>query len=252
MALQILCGLQILNVERGALNNSILCQMGVIGTGAVESETAQYIQQSGFVSIPPQPQAGQTTSESLVLRGISNRDYVFATRDVLSQQMYANMNYGEVMIYAAGADGNAQAKIKCDQYGNIILYTKDDNTVNGNGMTMTINTSANGGTPGFGFYAAFGSFVFDATGLHINHVTGASMDLGGINLPAPLASAVPTTFLNVNAGSITMNGICNLGVAGPTMAYLPMVSAIAPQQPPQPLPPFTTTPSATVFAALGI
>ena len=252
MATTILTGLQILSVERGALNNSITCQMGEVGTSVVESENAQLMQQSGFVSIPPQPVPGQTASESIVIRGAGNRDYVIATRDVLSQQIYANMNYGESMMYAAGSDGQGQARFKCDTNGNVLMYTTDDNTAKGNGMSFSMLTGANGQTASLSFFAPFGSFVFDSTGFHMQTVSGGTFDLGGINLPAPLSSALPNTYCNINAGMITLNGMCNLGVAGPSGSYLPAVMALTPIPTPTPLPLFTTTANSTIFFALGI
>ena len=245
--ISIVAGLQILTVERGSVNNSILVQMGEVQSGLVEGDLTQYFQYPGFCSLPPAAQPGQTASEMLVVKGIDNTDICFSGRDLVSQSIYANMGYGETTMYAGGLYGLGQARVKCDQRGNIIIYTTDNNLLGGNGIKFQISPTA------LSFNAPWGSIIFDETSFRMNHISGATFDIGtGISLPPPFSALILPTQCTINAGQITLNGLTRLGQAGPTNTYLPAAMALTPVLPPQPMPPFTTTLSGNVFFATGV
>lgn len=234
---KIVPSLNILNVALADDNNSVEVQMGDVFSQDVESFTAQWVQHSGFCSLPPNAVPGKTASEGMLLKG-TNRDFVFASRDVASQANYGNLKPGESCIYAAGPDGTGQARVMAKADGTVNLYTTDTNKNDGNGVYFQVAPN------GFYMMAPWGKFVFDATGLHITHSSGAAFHLGAISLPGPLSSL--GTFARLTAATTTIESSGVMLGAGPVYmaaAY----SLIPPASPGQPSPPFTQAVSSGVF-----
>lgn len=236
MAESIIPSLNILNATLSDTNNSVEVQMGDVVNQEVESYTAQWVQQTGFCSLPPTAVAGKSASEGIMLKG-TNRDFVFASRDVASQSNYGNLKAGEATVYACGPDGTAQARMMCKADGSVNLYTTDTNKVDGNGVYFQVSPT------GFFMMAPWGKFVFDATGFHMKTASGASFDLGSVALPGPLSAL--ETFARVTAATVTLDsaGI----ILGPPGVYFP--AAYGPLAG-SPVPPFASLASTSVFVGV--
>lgn len=233
----IIPGLNITNTTLSNKNNSVEAQLGDVVNEEVESYSAQWVQHTGFCSLPPNAIPGKTSSECILLKS-SNRDYVFASRDVASQGNYGNLNPGESCIYAAGPEGTAQARVMCKQDGSVNLYTTDTNDATGKGVYFQVSPT------GFFMMAPWGKFVFDATGFHMSTSSGASFHLGGLNFPGPLAALGTYARLSAATTTIDSAGI----MLGPPGLYLPATySLIPPASPGQPSPPFTQAVSTSVL-----
>lgn len=207
-------GLQILNITAGTHNNSMVAQVGDVISGNVESYTAQYVQQVGFCSIPPKAIPGISAADCILFKEVS-RDFILATRDVASQANYGNLSYGETALYAAGANGTAQGRCILKGDGSVTLFTTDDNTATGNGVSLGITPTA------FSFKAPWGKMTFDKTGLHISTISGASLDMIGV------ADPITGNAVTITTGNCTVNsGTINLGPV--TGVNLPAAVSIIP------------------------
>ncbi len=142
--------------------------------------------------------------------------------------MSGNLKDGETALYAAGPDGAGQAAVLLKADGSLTLFTTDDNTASGNGVSFKVAPDK------MQFIAPWGSLTFDATGLHIKTNTGARFDLGAISAPPPLDALVPS-YCKITAGTVSINGklatsidspMISLGVAGPLPLAPLMVSLI--------------------------
>lgn len=213
----IIPSLNILNVSLGDMNNSVEVQMGDVIAEEPENYTAQWIQHTGFCSLPPTAIANKSASEGMLLKR-SDRDYVFASRDLLSQIIYGNLNPGEVTIYSAGADGTGQARVMLKGDGSISFYTTDDNTANGNALQLTLSP-----TTGLSFVSAFGSMTFDQAGFRVSTTSGASFNV--------MSTSDPTTgnAIMMSAGSCTINsGMITLGTPTNTAVPFGVVYGVLP------------------------
>ncbi len=233
----IIPSLNILNATISDTNNSVEVQMGDVISEEVENYTAQWVQHTGFCSLPPNAVPNKSAAEGMVLKR-TDRDFVFASRDVASQINYGNLNPGESCLYACGPDGTAQARLMCKADGSVNMYTTDDNTASGKGVYFQVSPTA------FTMMAPWGKFVFDGTGFHMTTASGAMFHLGGINLPGPLAAL--GTYARLTAATTTIESSGVMLGAGPVYmaaAY----SLIPPATPGQPSPPFTQAVSTGVF-----
>lgn len=199
----IIPSVNIMNVALGSENNSVLAQVGDVQNEDVEDYQCQWVQQSGFCSLPPNAVPNGTSSEGIMLK-TSYNSYVFASRDFASQANYGQLAPGESCMYAAGPDGSAQARMMCKADGSVTMYTTDDNTINGNAIYIRVSPK------GFEFKAPFGRMTFDSTGFHVANASGARMDLAGTAAPPPLDTVIGSSItftapsFNVNSGSIML------------------------------------------------
>jgi len=228
-------------------NNTISLTTGDAVIGETVGPTVQLWQQVGFASIPalPEPNVGSAESVNLI-RGIG--DISVATRDLRNQDIYGNLNPGEVCLYATGpvASMPGQARVLLKGDGSITLFTTAD-TINPDGSTSpTGNTSAGPGIyftlspTGLIFSSPFGGFIFDKTGFHVKTVNGASLDM--VNLSPTPIGGLPgmTSSIQLTSSISTINsGLINLGpdVTSGGLGYLPAVTSMIPPGPVPGIPP---------------
>jgi hypothetical protein len=214
--MQIVTGVQILNISSGDTNNSIVAQVGDVISQDVESYTAQYIQQVGFVSLPPKAVPGVSGAECIMLRDVQ-RDMVIGSRDVATQANYGQLTYGETTIYGAGIDGTSQGRVMIKTDGSVTMYTTDDNTAAGNAVYIRVSPK------GFEFKSPFGKLTCDESGWHMANNSGARLDLIGNPNPVTGSSATLT------GGTVTINSpMIMLGTPVNTALPLPVVYGIVP------------------------
>ena len=187
----------ILNVALSPTNGSLVAQIGDVQNEDVENYDAQWVQQSGFCSVPPNAVPNQTASEGVVLK-TQYRDYVIACRDFSTQNNYGNIGPGEFCVYAAGAAGTSQGKIVGKNNGSVTIYSTDDNTSSGSGVYFQVSPNA------FSFVAPWGSIIFDKNGFHLNTVSGAGFNLGGFAAAGPLSTLIGN-ICNITASSTTIS-----------------------------------------------
>lgn len=131
-------GLDILTTTVNASTKRILAQTGDVVKDATETDGAEWWQHVGFASRPPKPQAGKQAAQAVVLK-TSDRDVVIGSVDQRGLALYGNLDHGESCLYAAGTDGEAQARILLKKDGSISLYTRKGNTKTGAGMIMQVD-----------------------------------------------------------------------------------------------------------------
>lgn len=131
-------GLDILTTTVNASTKRILAQTGDVVADATETDGAEWWQHVGFASRPPKPQAGKQAAQAVVLK-TSDRDVVIGSVDQRGLDLYGNLDHGESCLYAAGEDGEAQARILLKKDGSISLYTRKGNTKTGAGMIVQVD-----------------------------------------------------------------------------------------------------------------
>lgn len=131
-------GLDILTTTVNASTKRILAQTGDVVKDATETDGAEWWQHVGFASRPPKPQAGKQAAQAVVLK-TSDRDVAIGSVDQRGLALYGNLDHGESCLYAAGEDGEAQARVLLKKDGSINLYTRKGNTSSGAGMIVQID-----------------------------------------------------------------------------------------------------------------
>lgn len=137
-------GLDILNTTRDEVTKTLLGFLGDVigaargGAAAVDGDKAEWWQHVGFLSRPSKPEAGKQSAQAMAFRR-SDRDVIFASRDLRGQDLAGDLGYGETFLYAPGEDGRGQAKIKLCKDGSIVIYTKKGNVSSGVGMVVQLD-----------------------------------------------------------------------------------------------------------------
>lgn len=233
--------------ESGNSVNSITLNLGVAYSGETVTSNALLFTPPGLTSIPLGPGSidsngnfvGSNTSQEAAqaVAYVRNDQWiVLGTRDTRTQFTPGNLQPGETAVYATGSP--AQTIHKLDGSVTMATIASSDNTSQ---VYLSVSPTA------LTFMAPWGRLVFDATGFHVATATGAQFDLSGIAAPGPLSSV--STFANINAAIINMNGSSvNLGL--PTAGYFQAVISPVPAPSGTPLPPFSTTVSTSINLAL--
>lgn len=131
-------GLDILTTFVNATTKRILVQTGDVVKDATEADGTEWWQHVGFASRPPKPQAGKQAAQAVVCK-TSDRDVAVASVDQRGLALYGNLDHGETCIYAAGEDGEAQARALFKKNGSISLYTRVGNSPTGAGMIFQLD-----------------------------------------------------------------------------------------------------------------
>lgn len=202
----IIPSVNILNASLDPQSNSVLCQIGDVQNEDPEDYQVQWVQQSGFASLPPNAIPNQTAGEGIMLK-TSYNSFVFACRDYTSQANYGNLSAGEVSIYAAGPTGTGQARVQCKADGSVSLITTSDNTAS------TPNVGLNITPTGFYVNYPFGKIALDAAGFRVTTSSGASMSLMTTSDPTT-GNAFMVTCGNatISANIITLGNPVNTAV----------------------------------------
>lgn len=178
-------GKDILSTVVDAVSGTILAQIGDVGAQYSDAGNCEWWQHVGYASRPPLPVGGKSAAQCISIRG--SRDAIIASRDTRSNAIYGNLGDGETCVYAAGKDGNAQARVVLKADGSITMMTTDTNTgPDAGGQVVMLRVSPQGG---FQFTSQWGSMVLDQTGFHVKTAAGPRIDMGGVNFPG--LSSVP-------------------------------------------------------------
>lgn len=211
-------------------NNTVSLTTGDAVIGEVTGPKTQCWQQFGFASRPAMAAPGLGSAQTInIIR--PNGDIAIAGRDLRDQSIYGNLSNGDTCVYGTGAAGLGQARVYVNgNNGSITLYTTGDgpdggmaNTDSGVGVYLRVAPDR------LSFMAPWGKLVFDASGFHVQTLTGAAFNLSNVNLPAPIGGF---NSARITASSITLDApnVC-LGpspTAGGVLGYMPAVFGILP------------------------
>src|SRR3990167_5738707 len=177
-------GVDILTTTVNKTTGKILAQVGSVTEQTTDGDNVEWWQHVGWASRPSKPDAGKKAAQGLTLSA-GDHDVCIASQDVRCLDQYGNLDFGEFCAYAAGEDAKAQARIIGKKDGSVTLFTTDDNTKDGKSVYFRVAPD------GFMWVAPWGKLVFDATGFHLLHASGASFDLGGIGGGPPPPPRLP-------------------------------------------------------------
>jgi hypothetical protein len=154
----------VLRTSVSSKTKRILAQVGSVVGRTVDGVQSEWWQHVGFISRPSKPVAGHEAARAISLRR-GNVDAIIASEDDRGLELKGNLADGETCIYAAGEDGNAQARILLKADGSVNIFTKSGNTSAGTGMGVFVSpdgsislTSHNGGAMLIGTDASIKAF----------------------------------------------------------------------------------------------
>lgn len=193
-------GLDILGTTVNAATKRILAQIGDVVKEAVDSDGVEWWQHVGLASRPPKPEAKKQAAQAVVLK-TSDRDVAIASVDQRGLSLYGNLEYGETCLYAAGEDGEGQARILLKANGNIALYTAEGNVEGGGSVTIQCNSDGE-----LHLGSSYGGISVTADGIVIAHSSGAAIQLNssGITLIG--------TGIALNGGSVSLGANATMPV----------------------------------------
>lgn len=116
---------------------AIMAQTGDAATGEVEADNVTWMQHVGLISRPPKPVAGKQSAEAVSLR-FHDHDVIVASRDLRGLELAGQLGEGETCIYAAGSDGQGQARLLVKGDGAIAMYALKGNAPGGDSVTMQL------------------------------------------------------------------------------------------------------------------
>jgi hypothetical protein len=140
---------------------------------------------------------------------------IFAAVDALPARV-GNIKADETAI--TGPEGST-GRVMVKKSGTVALVTNADNSEGSKMVALMVAPD------GLRFSAPWGSFRFDATGLHVRTAGGPAIDMGQMNIPGlpdSIAGAL-TGYCNITAPSIKLNG--NLVYLGAGTTYDNCLSA---------------------------
>lgn len=215
-------GVHVLATKVGETSRRIVAQLGS-AVGDTYSDNSEWYQHVGFVSMPPNPEAGKSAATTVTVED-GGRDVVIASQDLRGLELYGNLKPGDACVYSAGLDGTKQAKTLWRGDGAITTYTTEGNIAGGRAIYFRTGPGvdvATGAPDGFSWAAPWGTMKFDWTGFHIVLESGAEFHLGGITgLPAPLDQI--GTYCRIQSATMTTSSSNQSLGAGPG---LPLASA---------------------------
>jgi hypothetical protein len=184
------------------LNGSVTLNLGIAESGEMFSGQAELWSPSGILSVPMLPASANNNVDAAqaLYFNVNDQKVVFATRDTRAQGQAGNINAGETVVYAPGS--NASTLYKNDGSITHMTTSAADSTQN---VYLKISPA------GLQFVAPWGNITFDATGFHINTISGAAFDLGGVSLPGPLAT-LAGNYATITASNTTISSpFINIG-----------------------------------------
>lgn len=134
--------------------NTILCQIGNSASQVVDSDACELWQTPGVWSLPAAPTQGKPSCQALILKH-SNRDMIFATRDLRNSAIYGNLKPGETCVGAS--TGQARILFKAD--GSVNTVTTSDNTAGGQTLLHHF------GPDGLNIVTPWGGITVNSTGI---------------------------------------------------------------------------------------
>lgn len=134
-------GMDVLSTTVSAKTRKILVQVGNVLKKTVESNAVEWIQHVGIVSLPSTAVPGKNAAQCIVLK-TGDHDVVIGSSDLRGLELAGELKSGETCVYAAGEDGEGQARALFKANGGIHLYTRKGNRPDGVGMTFQIDAQA--------------------------------------------------------------------------------------------------------------
>lgn len=213
-------GIDVLSAALSAAKSTILAQTGDAVTGDVDSNNDEWYQHTGFASMPAPPTPGQPGCQAVKIRQ-GNNSACIASRDLRNNGIYGNLKPGEACLFAPGAQG----RVICKSDGAITQLTTDDNTPTGNTVLSRLSPIERR------FYAPFGQEWQDTTGYHLRTWHGASIDMGGLGLPAPFdiyksSIRISADMINLDAAVLTLGRTTGTSLANPVVQASPQFATV--------------------------
>ena len=157
-------GKDVLFAAIDAATKTILCQLGDSTKQVPDSDQAEIWGPPGLWSLPAPPTQGGSSCQALTIKH-SDRDIIFATRDLRRSSIYGNLKSGETCV---GANiGQARTIYKAD--GTITDVTTSDNTPGGTTISQTV------GPEGYTLSTPWGGITINSQGITITAGQAALM-----------------------------------------------------------------------------
>lgn len=185
-------GIDVLRSTVSAKTRSIILQVGDVLTGVAEADGVELLQTFGFVSRPPNAEAGKAAGQVVATSG-GDRDVAIAGRDERGQELAGALGPGETAIYAAGPDGKSQGRILFKGNGSVSIYTAKGNVAGGASCTIQCNTDS------IKMANEHGGISIDEDGIKLLTSGGSGIQIGKDGKIAIIGSEAA-----INAGSVSL------------------------------------------------
>lgn len=197
-----LVGVDILRTTISSKTKRILAQIGSVTGKTTDADNVEWVQHSGWVSLPPEPEAGKAAAQGWGIRQ-GGTDFIFASQDARGLALAGQLKPGEFCAYAPGADGKSQGRILGKQDGSVHIFTKEGNVEGGKGIAISVGSdgaisiaSSEGNAVLLG---ADGSVkVFNASGAlqikpdgHVKIASGSKVEISGASITLGGPAALP-------------------------------------------------------------
>lgn len=190
----IMIGVDILATEVADKTKALLAQVGNAASGESDNSLVEFWQHVGFASRPPTASSGEGGACQGVVIRRSNYDACIATRDARGVDLRGSLQPGETCVYAAGSDGNGQARALFKKNGTAALVSAFGNVPGGDTAVIQIE----GETTNISIANKFGGISITEDGITI--MCGSA----GLKLGADGTAALMGTAAAINAGSVSL------------------------------------------------
>ena len=135
-------GVDVLNTELNATNGAIAAQLGDSVNGEKTADDAEWFQHVGFASRPSKAEPGKSACQVLSIER-TDRDIVYASRDLRGTSAYGELGEGETALFANGPNGQGTGLLTLKDDGSeatINLAVKQGNSSGGSPVQITVKS----------------------------------------------------------------------------------------------------------------
>lgn len=212
-------GNDVLSTALNTKNGAISAQLGDSVNGEKTADEAEWIQHVGFASRPAKAEPGKPACQVLSMER-TDRDIVYASRDLRGTTIYGSLGEGETCVFANGPNGQGTGLVSLKDDGStatVTMSVKQGNTSGGSDVKISVASS---GT----ITIVTGSSTITVEQNGAITIEGTSVSLGGSGgSPVVVDSGALLTWI----GTVS-TGLAGLGVPNtpPTAITATRVTAV--------------------------
>lgn len=138
-------GHDVLATRLNAKNGAIAAQLGDCVSQESVSDDAEWFQHVGFASRPSRAEPGKSACQVLSTER-TDRDVVYASRDLRGTTLYGALGEGETCLYANGPNGSGTSVLGLRDDGStatISIATKQGNASGGSAIKIEVSSTGN-------------------------------------------------------------------------------------------------------------
>jgi len=206
-------GVDVLSTTLNTKNGAISAQLGDSVVGEKTSDEAEWMQHVGFASRPAKAEPGKSACQVLSLER-TDRDIVYASRDLRGTSVYGALGEGETAIFAGGPNNQGTSLVTLKDDGSeatITMGVKQGNSSGGSPVHIAVKSDGNitikTGTTTITVNGQTGDVSIDATTIALG-LGGSPVVVNNNPTGTPLTPSLAEWIATVSTG-LTGLGIVN-------------------------------------------